>query len=121
MAGLKLVYGANEKVAQAGGLLEFTAWIINETKRPIKRVELVPGSFTNEDMTKLHYVSQPSADELRIGLLGAGESVHRTFSYRVMPEDVLHGGELISAMRVRGVAMFRTLRDEDDAAVALIP
>ncbi|MGO4431724.1 hypothetical protein AB4Y88_00040 [Paenarthrobacter sp. RAF9] len=120
MSGLKLIYGADQRSARAGQTLFFTAWVVNETKRSIHNIELVSGSFTNEALTDLQYIGSPTADELRIGRLGPGQSTQRSWAYTVTPSDVVHGGEILSCMSVHGTSWLRALRDEHDAFVIML-
>ncbi|MFP3579749.1 hypothetical protein [Arthrobacter sp. fls2-241-R2A-200] len=116
---IALVYGADRPVAIPGDVVIFTAWITNDSRSHLKDVRLIPRSFTNEGMEMLEYTSQPVERDLKIALLGPGQSVMRSFSYLVTDSDHLHGGSVISAMQVRATCRGQVITDEHDAIVSL--
>jgi hypothetical protein len=120
MGALTLIYGSHRTTARAGQAIVFTAWITNESKRPLRNVHLIPGSFTNEGLANLAYTNQPGAQELWIGRLAAGDTVQRSFLYLVTVDDVRLGGELISGMGVQARSWFRRERDKQDATVSIV-
>ncbi len=114
-----LVYGADRPWAIPGDTVIFTAWITNDSGSYLRDVALIPRSFTNEGMEILHYTAEPSQRDLEISLLAPGQSVMRSFSYLVTDSDHLHGGSLVSAMRVRATCRGQLIADEHDALVSL--
>ncbi|WP_024821095.1 hypothetical protein [Arthrobacter sp. 31Y] len=121
MSGLALVYGADKEQALCGDKVNFTAWVINETNRPVELVTLVPGAFTNEGLDNLTFTVPPTPAFLSIGGLEPGHSAERRFSYTVTLNDTAHGGTLISSMRVWAVSGHESLYDEHDATIAVLP
>lgn len=119
VGNIVLVYGADKVVAAPGETIIFTAWILNDSKVRLRNVRLIPRSFTNEGMESLDYTSRPLDNDLHIGTLSVGETATLKFSYVVSASDQRHGGELVSAMGVTGIARGRAIRDEHDAIVAL--
>ncbi|WP_286179311.1 hypothetical protein [Arthrobacter sp. ISL-95] len=116
---IALVYGADRPWAIPGDTVIFTAWITNDSASYLRDVTLIPRSFTNEGMEALHYTAEPVPGDLEISLLAPGQSVMRSFSYVVADSDYLHGGSLVSAMRVRATCRGRVILDEHDAMVSL--
>ncbi|MFF1829021.1 hypothetical protein [Paenarthrobacter sp. NPDC058040] len=116
---VKLVYGADRSTARPGDTVIFTAWISNGSKSHLRNIRLIPRSFTNEAMEPLAYASSPAHEDLAIQSLAPGESVMRSFSYRVTEVDHSHGGSLVSAMQVRASRLGRQVTDEHDAIVSL--
>lgn len=114
-----LVYGADKPWAIPGDTVVFTAWITNDSGSYLRDVALIPRSFTNEGMEALQYTAQPAQGDLHISLLAPGQSVMRSFSYLVTDSDHLHGGSLVSAMRVRAMCRGQLIADEHDALVSL--
>ncbi|MFE4196173.1 hypothetical protein ACFRJ9_09935 [Paenarthrobacter sp. NPDC056912] len=114
-----LVYGADKPVAIPGDTVIFTAWITNDSASYLRDVTLVPRSFTNEGMEMLQYTAEPVERDLTTNLLAPGQSVMRSFSYLVTDSDHVHGGSLISAMRVRAACRGQVVQDEHDAIVSL--
>ncbi|GAA3272036.1 hypothetical protein [Paenarthrobacter aurescens] len=114
-----LVYGADRSWAIPGDTVIFTAWITNDSGSYLRDVALIPRSFTNEGMETLQYTAEPVQRDLEIALLAPGQSVMRTFSYLVTDSDHLHGGSLVSAMRVSAICRGQKISDEHDALVSL--
>lgn len=116
---IALVYGADRPLAIPGDTVIFTAWITNDSASYLRDVTLIPRSFTNEGMEVLQYTAEPVQRDLQITLLAPGQSVMRSFSYLVTDSDHLHGGSLVSAMRVRAMCRGQLITDEHDAIVSL--
>jgi hypothetical protein len=116
---VSLVYGADRPLAIPGDTVIFTAWITNDSAGYLRDVTLIPRSFTNEGMEMLQYTSEPVERDLRISLLGPGQSAMRSFSYLVTYSDHLHGGSLVSAMQVHATCRGQRISDEHDAIVSL--
>jgi hypothetical protein len=114
-----LVYGADRPWAIPGDTVIFTAWITNDSTSYLRDVTLIPRSFTNEGMEVLRYTAEPVQRDLEINLLAPGQSVMRSFSYLVTDSDHVHGGSLVSAMRVRAMCRGKLISDEHDALVSL--
>lgn len=118
-SGLVLMYAADKRLVRPGERVVFTAWIVNETGRRLNGVQLVPGSLTNEGLEVLQFQPLSRRDVQPIGHLGRFETAYRSFSYSVTTRDQLHGGELLSSMRVTGRSAFREFGDQQDALIAV--
>jgi len=116
---IALVYGADRSWAIPGDTVVFTAWITNDSTSHLRDVTLIPRSFTNEGMEALCYTAEPPQQDLDINVLAPGQSVMRSFSYLVTDADHIHGGSLVSAMRVRATCRGQIISDEHDALVSL--
>lgn len=114
-----LIYGADRAHAAPGDTVIFTAWVTNNSPSHLRQVRLIPRSFTNEGMDALNYTSHPGSENLEVPTLEPGETMMRSFSYRVTDTDHLHGGSLISAMQVQATCRGEIIADEHDAIVSL--
>ncbi|WP_217376542.1 hypothetical protein [Paenarthrobacter ureafaciens] len=114
-----LLYRADRTHALPGDTVIFTAWVTNDSRSHLRQVRLIPRSFTNEGMDSLNYTSNPGSEELEVPSLEPGQTMMRTFSYRVTDADHLHGGSLISAMQVQATCRGEIIADEHDAIVSL--
>lgn len=114
-----LVHGADKSTALPGDTVIFTAWITNDSRSHLRNIRLIPRSFTNEAMEPLVYSSSPDHNDLSVSSLAPGETVMRSFSYRVKESDHIHGGSLVSAMQVRALCLGHQVGDEHDAIVSL--
>ncbi|MGJ3190554.1 MULTISPECIES: hypothetical protein [Paenarthrobacter] len=70
-------------------------------------------------MEPLVYTHSPSHEELAVAALAPGETLMRSFSYRVRTSDYVHGGSLVSAMQVKAICLGQHITDEHDAIVSL--
>lgn len=116
---VNLVYRADRSTAAPGDVIIFTAWVTNESRSHLRNIRLIPRSFTNEAMQTLSYTSHPEQSGLWLESLAPGESIMRSFSYRVEAADHAHGGNLVSAMQVRACCLGKHVSDEQDAIVSL--
>ncbi|MEZ2389921.1 hypothetical protein AB6813_10295 [bacterium RCC_150] len=101
LPALHLLHFADKYSARAGETVSFTALIHNASNSPVTAVELISSSLTNANVEQLAFDSQPSPERMTIPYLGPGDSVSLDFSYTVRQSDVLHGGEIVSAMEIR--------------------
>lgn len=122
LAGITLVHTADTFQASPGQRITFTAWVMNDTSKPLSQVSVIPRSFTNAGMEDLSYTTEPAALARCLNKLWPGETASWTFTYLVTERDLSHGGSLLSAMGVqaRNPAAV-TLWDECDAEVFLTP
>lgn len=116
-AAIALVHFADKYSARAGDSVSFTAWILNDSDEPVKGVQLIQRSLTNGNSETLAYTTEPSKWDLYIPHLAPGESTQLRFTYVVQHSDVIHGGEIISAMEVRATSSNGPLADECEAVV----
>ena len=101
LPALSLLHFADKYSARAGETVSFTALIHNASQGPVAAVELISRSLTNANVEQLAFDSHPGPERMTIPYLGSGESVSLDFGYIVRQSDVLHGGEIVSAMEIR--------------------
>jgi hypothetical protein len=118
---IALIHFADRFTATTGETISFTAWILNDSREDLSEISLIRRSFTNANLENLNYDTGPRTQDLARESLAPGESVELHLTYVVREEDVIHRGEIVSAMQVRARSTSGIIWDECDAVVQVYP
>lgn len=118
---IALIHFADRFTAAVGETISYTAWILNDSREYLTGVSLIRRSFTNANLENLAYDNAPEGPGTIADSLAPGESTELHLSYVVREEDVVHGGEIVSAMQVKASSASGSVWDECDAIVHLSP